>query len=384
MEPTSVASITDATLTTDHHDQEYQTIRDLVARCLDEVKGPLFTTTATKLGEAWIGRIPEPHRRHYTCDACRRFLDTYGGLVTHDPIKGPQPILNLADVPEFFQPAFAALVSRVYGAKIDGVFFSPAQVWGQPITNEWSHLSVPAVPDRFVFKAKPQLNAFQAMAEKREDFKMLAGYRTDDGPHVAGALKDYPASAATEALRVLESDALFRSEVVIGPAKWFDGVHKSIAGKSGTERANAIWAAVATAPAGFAHINTTMISTLLDDIIAGLPFADIARRFATKMDPLKHRRPTAAPSDGQVEAAEKLIASMGAAGSFRRRFATLADILEWVWQPIPDAPQVPPAAGQVFGHLKGGAAKVAPIELPVVTMTWERFVKDRLPAVRKL
>lgn len=382
MDQMKVASTTDATPPVDHCNDQYEALRMIVAGRLDELTGPLFTTTANGLADRWIDQIPKASRQYYTCKACFGFIERYGALATYDEATGLVPLFSLAGIPPFFQAAFAVVASRVLGSKITGVFYASKATWGLPKSGNWTHISVPDVPARYRYFVLTK-TAHEASAEKLEDFRMLVGYRTEKGkPDVAGALADYPAQAAAQALRVLKSDTLYGGEKVLGVGEWFDKLHRAITGKSGPDRANIIWHFVATAPAGYCHIKTTMISTLLDDIIAGLPFDVIAAKFSKKMDGLAYHRPTAAPSDGQIEQAERLIANLGAAGSLRRRFARMADILEFIWKP--KAAPVEPTAGGVFGHLKGKAEAVKLVSLPKVTITWEKFSRTVLPAAHSL
>lgn len=43
--------------------------------------GPLFTTDASDLFEVFLGALPAERRQHYTCHACRRFLNRFGSVV---------------------------------------------------------------------------------------------------------------------------------------------------------------------------------------------------------------------------------------------------------------------------------------------------------------
>ena len=73
-------------------------------------------------------------------------------------------------------------------------------------------------------------------------------------------------------------------------------LHEARASKRGPAADNLTWLAVATAPAGFCHVRSSMIGTLLEDVAAGMPFDAIKQRFDAKMHPLQYQRPTAMPS----------------------------------------------------------------------------------------
>lgn len=353
------------------NDQAYTDLERIIGDRIGRLAGPLFETDAdpAALWGAYLEGIPEDNRQHYNCHACRRFVQQYGGiaLISDDGISSPA-LWDADEVPEFFRPAVAALSDLVRRARVTGVFLSSDRVWGTPRTGEWGHLAgVQAKPfsDRL-------RTAGQAMAEKRQDFGILSH-----------GLSDYPADAVRQAVRVLNADALYRSEKALGVADWFLGLHARLEGVKGPRRANLIWAAVATAPPGFCHVRSTMISTLLDDIVAGLDFDTISRRWSEKMHPLRYQRPQAAPKAGAIEQAERLVEQLGVAPSLERRFATLDDVLASVWSPREAEPESPKAGG-VFDHLRQDRARVKELDLPTVAMTWEKFARTVLPAAESL
>lgn len=179
-----------------------------------------------------------------------------------------------------------------------------------------------------------------------------------------------------QASRILHQDAVYRSEKAIGVATWFTDLHRKLENVKGPLRDNIIWLAAATAPVGFCHVRSTVISTLLDDIKEGLAFDAIARRWQEKLHPLQYQRPSAAPSEGAIAAAEKLVERLGVAKSLERRFATLDDVLAKVWSPTAEKPK---KSGGIFGHLKG-KIRATGVELPNTTMTWDKFHRTVLPS----
>jgi len=203
------------------------------------------------------------------------------------------------------------------------------------------------------------LTAGQAMAEKREDFK-----------NVSAALKDFDTATLGQAIRLLKSDALYRSEKVLGAATWLRDLHNSLGSKHSTQRENKLWKAIAAAPAGFCHPRSSMIGTLLEDIAAGKNFEDVSRAFAAKMHPLQYQRPQAAPAAGTIEQAEKLVEKLGIQASLPRRFMR-PDEVKTIW--VPKKAQRGRKDG-VFSHLKPKEASAQQsMELPPVKITWEKF-----------
>lgn len=67
---------------------------------------------------------------------------------------------------------------------------------------------------------------------------------------------------------------------------------------------------------------------LLEDVSQGYDPEDCAARYNYKMNPLRYKRPTAAPTKALVKEAESIIANMGLEDSLKRRIAKLSDIPE--------------------------------------------------------
>lgn len=334
----------------------------------------LFTTTATGLFDAFLAVLPEDRRQHYKCHACKRFVERFGGLVTISLDGAVEPIMwNCGTVPLIFRSSVNAMSRAVVKARVTGVFLCEEKTWGMPNNKSakppyvWRHMAV-VPPASIVHKPSPIQSTEQAAAEKLQEYEMLCR-----------GLDEFPIEIVRQAHALLTTGNLYRSEKCIGVAKWLLELHEARAETENTvARDNMVWLAVASAPAGFCHIRSGMIGTLLEDIAAGLEFADIKAKFDAKMNPLLYQRPQAAPSAGNIAQAEKIVASLKAAGALDRRFATLDDI-QALWKPKAAAPK-PEKAGGVFCHLKPKATPAAvPIDQPPVTMTWEKFQRVVLP-----
>lgn len=341
------------------------------ARFLANAKdNALFTTDADHLWDLYLGSFETAEQRqHHNCHACRQFIQRFGGLATIDD-RGlvESAVWHKDDANALYLPALADMCRAVRAAKITGVFLASDRIWGQPETGAWSHLALRPLPG-MLFK-RTILSSGQAMAAKREDFKT-----------VMHALDEFTQPHLETALTLLRSDALYRSEKVLGQAEWLYNLHVARrASAYGFRKANIVWRAIATAPAGFCHPRSSMIGTLLDDIAAGKDYNDVARAFAAKMHPLQYQRPQAAPSAGAIAAAEKVVQQLGAAGSLERRFCRL-DEVQALWRPVPV--RVEQGSG-VFDHLtpKGPAAPT--MQIPPQTMTWEKFRREVLPTAERL
>lgn len=339
------------------------------------VKGPLYSTDAGPLlWDAFYHNIPDEAQKHYECRACRYFIETYGHLARVLEDGTLESAVWDAEVPEFFQPAVYALNQAVVTAKITGVFYASDAVYGHPDTGGWHHLAV--YPLDTQIHAPVLQTASQMMAEKAQDLQMLIA-----------ALKDYSRDAVGQAVNLLDSDALYRSEKVLGVAKWLLFLMDELANDP-QHYTNRLWQAVATAPAGFCHVRSTMIGTLLDDIKDGLPFEEVSAKFASKMKPDLYQRPQADPPAGQVMQAEKIVQKLGAEDSLKRRFARIEE-LQLIWAPQAPAETGGPAtsAPGVFSGVqtkKKNKSAVNPIESPEQDITWAKFYANVIPVALEI
>lgn len=354
-----------AALPAHDHDADYADLLAGVGATFDTtvIAGShLFCTDATGLFDRFLAALPQPDRAIHTCNTCRQFFKGYGGLVTiSDSGATVSAMWRPESVPPFYAPAVGILQTAVQKARVTAPFLSTATAWGTAQTGVWSHLAV-SPPASMVYRAK-LLTAGQAMAAKREDFGT-----------VGRALGEFTPAMLDEALRILNADAVARSERFLAPVQWLRDLLSRPKGRAGE---NILWRAIATAPDGYCHPRSGMAGSLLEDIAAGMPFDDIKARWEAKMHPLRYLRPQAAPSAGNIKAAEAVVAKLGIAPSLERRFARL-DECETLWLPRHEPP-IANGAG-VFGHLKAkDDDAVRPVDMPAQTMTWAKFRAAVMP-----
>lgn len=349
----------------DHHKNDgYEILeQSVIAKMTSIGDAPLFTTDASDLWAAYLEGIPEDARQHYNCHACQAFIERYGGLVVIDEKGETHSAIWNNNCPAMFQSSVLGLINSVMKAKVTGVFLSKDKVLGTPTTGQWTHLSA--------INARPFQSslhsASEKIAEKKADFILLKTSTTE-----------YPMAAIDQALLLLKSDALYRSEKVLGIAEWFKALLVATSNQKNCKlRDNLIWRAVALAPPGYCHLTNTVIGTLLDDIVSGMGFDQASARFAAKMHPLQYQRPQAAPSAGNIERAEKLVESLGIARSLVRRFARF-DEIQCIWKPRAALEEA--AKGGVFSHLTPkGKSHMPEMDMPPISITWRKFSEEVLP-----
>lgn len=334
---------------------------------------PLFTTDAVGLFDAFLAGLPAEYRQHYTCHACRKFVETFGALVSIDAKGRIHPVVWPVKVPELFKTSVASMRKIISASSVTGVFLHGSHVWGTPVTGEWHHMSIVDAP---VF-LHPLKTPRQMMSEKAEDYKVLCR-----------SLEEFNKPVVEQAVTLLKGDALLRSDRFLGVAVWFLKLHQTlpVANSAAKEKArnNLIWVAVATAPNGYCHIRNTVIGTLLDDLINGYDFLTVAARFTAMVNPANYQRPQTAPTVGNVEQAEKIIARLGLENSLKRRYLSMEEIPEFVWRP--HGSKRPITSGGIFDGIptKQPATPQPSLNVPIVTMTWDKFQRTVLPTAANI
>lgn len=340
----------------------------------------LYKVHVDGLWDLYLENLPEDGRFVYNCRACKNFVERYGNLVIIDDKGNVESVLWGAYVPSYFRKAVETMNAYIKtNAKVSNVFISDVKTLGTPRTGVWTHLHVD-LPREMVNNSRVK-NASQLMAEKTEDFKMLLN-----------ALNEYPINVVEQAVALLQTNAMYRSDRVLGVAEWFLNVHKSLQGHMAAyQKTNLIWKAVGEAPNGYCHVKSSMIGTLLDDILEGKSTRVIMARFEEKMNPQNYMRSQSAPTASAIEQAEKLVEKLGIADSLRRRYARFDELIDrMMWMPKEDVIDIPVKAPKTGGVFANVVPKDRPVQndisldLPVTTMTWDKFARTILPGAQKI
>lgn len=342
---------------------------------------PLFMTDAADLYDIFLNALPEEGRQHYRCRTCRSFVDRFGGLVTiSDKGQATTAIWSEDDIPEFFAPAVEAVRKVVNKARVLRVFLIESQVLGQPVTGEWTHMHVILNKDMVFDPSKTDKdNAWQQMKQLEQDYDTL----------VRG-LKKYPIDVVDKALTILRSDAIYRSEQVLGYAEWLKALHTARNSTKNTRIIeNITWLFLATAPSGFPHVSESVLATLFDDIKDEVNFKIMTDRFAYKIAPMRYRRPKADPTVGNILTANKLIEKFECEKSFVRRYATLEELKPhclWV-EKEEEKQEGDETPSGMFSHLLPNnkpKKQSNDLALPAKVMTFRKFSEDILPNAKSI
>ena len=319
--------------------------------------------TVVSLFDVYLESLPEEGRQHYNCHTCRHFLNHYGNLVTVDGKGNQKSVLWSFDAPPFFRNAVLQMKSLVESSKIVKVFESSSPDMGTPEVGGWDHLAV-TLPSFMIYSNRLK-TANQAMAESMEAFRTLNN-----------ALEEYSQQTADKAVELLTSDTMYRSETVLPVAKAFQEIKREARGNN---RYNQVWRGVFNS--ALVHIKAGMAGSLMDDIKAGLSAQAIKSRFEEKMNPGNYQRAQVAPTQGNVEQAEKIVERLGIVSSLKRRYARFDEIPEFIWKGYQEK-----KAPGVFANVAVKQEPVTPVnfDLPATTMTWSKFARTVLPLAKTM
>ena len=353
--------------------------------------GSLFFTDARRfvnkgsLFDLFLSKLPPERRQHYTCTACRSFVETYGSMVMVDEEGTTHPVLwgNLDQVPIFFLGAVTALRRLVMRATILRPVLVSESPWGLPSNKDengvvWHHMHV--LPgEKLVYRAHLHPEAHQRGPTPTERMGEVA----QGHDMIERSVGEFTAAHLTHAIALLDSDKLDRPERALPMATWFLDLLGKLDGVKDERRRNALyWLAASMAPVAFTHFRNNMLGKLLTDIKDGVPQQRIIEHFNDKMDPLNYQQPKAPLSEGAISAAEKRVEQMGLAPALRRRFLRFDEVIA-IWRPKAET-NAPPKDG-VFSHLRGSpAAKSAPKEMPTRQVTWRTFRERVLPTADRM
>lgn len=335
---------------------------------------PLFTTRGVDLWEVYLNAFEPEHRQEHNCRCCKKFIEEFGGLAY---LSGNGTIHSFLWDDDFnygeFSDIVRALEAAVVSSKIDTVFVTDGNTLGTKHSGGWDHFSIKS-PESTVSTSRLK-TPFQLMAAKKEDFRMLSN-----------ALNKYSRPLATQALSLLQSENLNRGHLAVGIAEWFHKLQEAITNKKKAKRDNLIWSAVATAPAGFCNISSSVLGSLLDDLAEGYSFETVKKRWNNKTAGTQYRRPQNAPGAQNIKRSEEIFDKLGLKPSTERRYARLED-LELLWSPRTKnvAPAASPGVFQdVVARDMRKVPKLVRSTAPATIMTFEKFKRKVLPTAEEI
>ena len=356
--------------------------KELVEGVLEKAGLPTAIDLPVHLNQVYLGSLTDEVEYH-TCSCCSNFLKRFGGVVTIDSEGKTHAALWDASIfPEdnFYYAFVKNIQAVVERGRVIGAHHRSEPDWGEFEKGGFIHLAVQPPPQ--VAYVESEKNGHQYQAELLQDYRRMVGlFQTEQ----------FSIANLTQLTRILDSNTLKNQEKIEGVGRWlYKTATEREAAKDSRIRENLLWRAINTAARGWAHANTTMVGTVLEDLGKGASFDDLRRKFGAKVMPDVFKRPTAPPKDQAIDATEKLFDKLGLHPSLRRRVATLDDLPEtaflWRGQKVIEVP-AKQENESVFKRLKAkiaGKEERKDIKIPPLAMSWNKFSVDILPTVTSM
>lgn len=352
-----------------NHDHEEQCYSALLLNVSNSIRAHghsgAYKTDAKGLYGLFLSKLPEDRRQVYQCSTCRRFVEEYGGLVSIDEQGKTTAIAWQAPAPDFFEEAVLAVRKKVQGANVTGVFRTSKPELGTPVTGPWRHLSSPSY----------DLQGYKAVEYMR---RVNEGYGV-----LRRAVSKYSIEAVKKAIAAMEGGHLGQEakQFAANARLLYKGLLVPMSEVNGTKfKQNLIMRFAASAPNELLHINSTVLGTILEQFEAGQPLTKIRLSIGAITEPTVYQRPQAPPSEGNIDVAEKLIASMGLESALKRRFARV-DEVRAIWRP--EQKKETQDEG-VFGSLRGAKNTEPKPTMPDKRIQFADFIRNVLPEAKRM
>ena len=353
--------------------------------------GPnLFATTQPRndrLSTAYRMGFPVEEQQHHNCTCCRHFFDRFGGLVFITAQGDAVPALwDSSNVPAEYLASVQALEKKVKRQSVNGFFYTEHHDWGTPVTpvfregtNEqianWTHHTAPAVAHHIV----PENHIGTLEGEFQQAFDALEK-----------AVTNFSIETLSAALNVLK--ATQGCEKWTGQVEWLYGFKKSLNGRHPGQIRNLIFREIPLVEdRQWVHIHNRVCGQrLLGNIAAGMSPARSLEIFLREVDPERYRQQTAAPTEGNVKVAQKIMENLGLSErDLQRRIVSIGELTErFTWAPAPVEEAKSAESAKPFSTVKTKEQEAKPqIQTSVAqggAIAWDRFVERVLPEAKAL
>ena len=315
------------------------------------------------LSEVFLGSIPAQQRQFHNCRQCLNFVKKFAGAVYWTGARWQsllwegigQPHKDYARVDDHMRYAVNLIIGGIYSNTQLSLLELPEKI-GHGHTGQFSHfhMHIPRIGQQ---TAEDVVNAREAYIRMENcgylSTRLLA--RAEEVAQLAGL---YRADTIKAQLTFLKAYA---------------------AAPHGQRHVMSV-----KAEESLTHPKTTMVGTLLDDILAGKSAPEIKRAFDAKMSPMAYQRATAAVAAQQMQKVEKAFSVGDYAGSLKRRTLELYN--------IPEAERIFTFAhapkqehkSSLFAHVPvKGKVQGKPV-MRTGPVSWAVFVRDVLPTAKEL
>ena len=368
-----------------------------------ETQGPIFhakissATDRHLIFDTFVGALPLQYRRVMNCNACKQFLQKYGDLCIVGDDGGLIPLAfptATTNVPQYYKQSVGAVLKLFVGKSVGDelkIQKETGRTLGFPTKGGWNHMSV-------TLEKAPTAHANDSMnaQDTNTSFTMLDRILGDNAPEIIAKV-----------YHIIHENQLPYAESHKGPLTYLQNTVEKLAAqdtKDPIKRKNLITKYARSAfPGCLSSLRGGLLGYLLECVNEGQDFETLKQNWMAKADPLSYMRPTAAPTVGNIESAEKIFARMGyTPRDLERVFLTLDQVPQSAILWTPPASSSALSAGpsmtvcenenasktqKLFGHLLP-TNKSKPLasynDAPVKEVSFRHFVLKVLPTISTL
>lgn len=362
-----------------------------------ETKGPVFHASAIDrnlIFDTFVGELPLQWRRVVNCNACKHFLQQYGGLCVVGEDGGLISLVfpsNVATVPQYYKQSVQAVLRLFVGKSVGDEFKlqkDQSRTLGFPTKGGWNHMSV-------TLEQVPAVRPLESMnsQDTNTSFTMLDRI-----------LKDNSAEVIKRTHHIIHENQLPYAESHKAPIAFLHETAQKLASQN-TENPVAYKNLItkyarSTFPGCISSLRGGMLGYLLECVNEGQDFETLKKNWMNKADPLSYMRPTAVPSVGNIESAERIFARMGyTPRDLERVFLTLDQVPQSAILWTPSAPdslvsatssitlaenEHSAKAPKLFGHLLPSPSKISKgsyEDAPLKDISFRQFILKVLPTI---
>ncbi len=329
--------------------------------------------------DTFINGLPAELQPEYTCNACRSFLQHFGGLVVITP-GGRQSIWDF-EAPAPFDKIVKELHELAMSFPIRDVLIAETPKLGIDHNNglnaagevvTWHHLSA-VLPRQLVTRVGADTTIDTLRGEIRTRKQTLKR-----------ALTELKSNAVQTVLELIAQGSLYKGEENQHLVQKFAGLQAQYALIAREQdQDDFCWQKAAVkANEQVCGIRTTSIGTLIEELSEGKTLDNAVTAYEKKTAPENYKRPKALVTQAQIDKAERDLQDLGLTSALHRRFANFHDLDVTNCLFIDRSS---PGAVSVLGSMLGDMAAVNPKTLAKMeSVTLDTFIHQILPTATKV
>ena len=275
---------------------------------------PLFTVAVDKedIWQRYLAGFAPEDRQEHTCNACRHFLQQYGGIVA---LTETLARISLWDFPVEdlrYAASIEALAAYVHSRPLANIVAVKEARCGVERNRDsvrgivWQHFALTLPPSYVTTDVDARQGVYRGNVEVFQR-----------------ALEELTLEASMTVLDLIEQNVLYRGTQFQKNVTGFWQLQQQYAATPADVREAFVWRHAGTP---VAHIRNSAIGTLLVDISGGMDVEAAVARYERVVAPSNYQRPTALITARMITEAQKTIEDLGLREALDRRYARGTDL----------------------------------------------------------